>query len=135
MKIFKLILTFIFGTFMVMAGINHFLKPAMFFPFIPDLLPKEAVNYIAGILEIGVGVGVFIPAFRSWATLGILGLMVVFLPLHIMDVFSEIPAIGSHQLALIRLPIQFVFIFWAWYIYTFSKESKEIIYEKGESNH
>lgn len=135
MKIFKLILTFLFGAFMIMAGINHFLKPAMFFPFIPDFMPKEAVNYIAGILEIVVGVGVFIPAFRSWATLGILGLMVVFLPLHIIDVFSEIPAIGSHQLALIRLPIQFVLIFWAWYIYTFSKESKEIIYEKDESNH
>ena len=135
MKIFKLILTFLFGAFMIMAGINHFLKPAMFFPFIPDLLPKEVVNYIAGILEIVVGVGVFIPAFRSWATLGILGLMVVFLPLHIIDVFSEIPAIGSHQLALIRLPIQFVLILWAWYIYSFSKESKGIIYEKGESNH
>ena len=135
MKIFKLILTFIFGAFMIMAGINHFLKPAMFFPFIPDFMPKEVVNYIAGILEIVVGVGVFIPAFRSWATLGILGLMVVFLPLHIIDVFSEIPAIGSHQLALIRLPIQFVLILWAWYIYSFSKESKGIIYEKGESNH
>lgn len=123
MKIFKLILTFLFGAFMIMAGINHFLKPTMFFPFIPDLMPKEAVNYIAGILEIMVGVGVFIPAFRSWATLGILGLMVVFLPLHIMDVFSETPAIGSHQLALIRLPIQFVLILWAWYIYSFSKEN------------
>ena len=127
MKVFKLILTFVFGAFMIMAGINHFLKPAMFFPFIPDFLPKEAVNYIAGILEIVVGVGVFIPAFRSWATLGILGLMIVFLPLHIMDVFSEIPAIGSHQLALIRLPIQFVLILWAWYIYPFSKES-EMLY-------
>lgn len=137
MKIFKFILTFLFGAFMIMGGINHFLKPAMFFPFIPNLLPKEAVNYIAGILEIVVGVGVFIPAFRSWATLGILGLMVIFLPLHIMDVFSETPAIGSHQLALIRLPIQFVLILWAWYIYTFSKENalkKSIIYEKDESN-
>ena len=117
MKIVKLILTFLFGAFMIFAGINHFLKPAMFFPFIPDFLPKEIINYLAGILEITFGVGVFIPAFRSWATLGILGLMIAFLPLHIIDVFSDIPAIGSHQLALIRLPIQFVLILWAWYIY------------------
>ncbi len=137
MKIFKLILTFLFGAFMIMAGINHFLKPAMFFPFIPDFMPKEAVNYLAGILEIVVGVGVFIPAFRTWATLGILGLMCIFLPLHIMDVFSETPAIGSHQLALIRLPIQFVLILWAGYIYSFSKENAlkmSIIYEKDELN-
>ena len=117
MKIVKLILTFLFGALMILGGINHFLKPAMFYPFIPDFLPKEAVNYLTGILEITVGVGVFIPTFRSWATLGILGLMVIFLPLHIIDVFSETPAIGNHQLALIRLPMQFVLILWAWYIY------------------
>jgi len=33
-----------------------------------------------------------------------------------MDVFKENPAIGSHQLALIRLPLQFVLILWAWFI-------------------
>jgi len=57
-----------------------------------------------------------IPRYRSLGTLGILLLMLAFLPLHVMDVFSDQPAIESHQLALIRLPIQFVFILWAWFI-------------------
>jgi uncharacterized membrane protein len=69
-----------------------------------------------GILEIVCGVGVFIPPFRSLATLGILAMMLLFLPLHIWDIFKEKPAIGSHQIALIRLPIQFVLIAWAWFI-------------------
>lgn len=116
MKILKLILTFIFGAFMIFGGVNHFLKPEMYLPFIPNMLPEIAINYLSGILEIVLGIGVFIPKFRTPATFGIMLLMLAFLPLHIMDVFKETPAIGSHQAALIRLPIQFVLIFWAWYI-------------------
>ncbi len=117
MKNLKLILTYLFGTFMIFGGVNHFIKPEMYAPFIPDFLPSLAVNYLTGIVEIAVGVGVFIPRFRSMATLGILLMMLVFLPLHIFDVFKENPAIGSHQAALIRLPLQFVLIAWAWYIH------------------
>jgi len=32
----------------------------------------------------------------------------------VWDVFSATPAIGSQKAALIRLPIQFLFIFLAW---------------------
>ena len=117
MKTLKLILTLLFGAIMLLAGINHFVKPAMYLPFIPEFLPKVTINYLVGIAEIVVGVGAFIPRFRSMATLGILLLMLVFLPLHIIDVYSQTPAIGSHQFALIRLPIQFVLILWAWFIY------------------
>ena len=116
MKIFKLILTFLFGAIMIIAGINHFLKPEIYFPFIPDFLPVQLINYLFGLLEIVCGVGVFIPISLGWATLGILIMMVIFLPLHLMDVFKDKPAIGSHQIALIRLPIQFVLIAWAWFI-------------------
>lgn len=117
MKTLKLILTYLFGAFMIFGGINHFIKPEMYAPFIPDFLPSLAINYFTGIVEIAVGVGVFIPRFRSMATLGILLLMLVFLPLHVFDVFKENPAIGSHQAALIRLPLQFILIAWAWFIH------------------
>ena len=40
--------------------------------------------------------------------------MLLFLPIHISDVFSEAPAVGSHNAALIRLPVQFLLIFIAW---------------------
>ncbi|MCA0234742.1 MAG: hypothetical protein LCH91_30100 [Bacteroidetes bacterium] len=117
MKKAKLVLTFLFGAVMILAGVSHFLKPAMFLPFIPDFLPQAAINYLAGIAEIAVGAGVFIPRFRSLAALGILVMMLVFLPLHVIDIFKENPAIGSHQAAVVRLPIQFVLIAWAWFIY------------------
>ena len=112
----KLVLTFLFGAFIIFGGIGHFRNPAMYFPFIPDFLPKAAINYLVGIVEIVVGAGVFIPQYRSLATKALLFMMVAFLPLHILDVFQENPAVGTHQVALIRLPVQFVFILWAWYI-------------------
>jgi len=116
MKIFKLILTFVFGAIMIFAGLKHFQSPEIYFSFIPDFLPVQLVNYLVGILEFACGLGVFIPSFRGWTTLGILVLMLLFLPLHIVDIFKQKPSIGSHQVALIRLPIQFVLILWAWFI-------------------
>jgi uncharacterized membrane protein len=116
MKYVKLVLTFLFGAFMIYGGVNHFLKPAIYLPFIPEYLPQAAINYLSGGLEILAGIAVFIPQFRSYGTLAILVMMLVFLPLHIIDVFSATPAVGTHQIALIRLPIQFVLILWAWYI-------------------
>lgn len=117
MKYLKPMLTYLFGAFILYGGINHFLNPTMYLSFIPDFLPIDIINYGVGVLEILAGIAVFIPAYRPYGTLAILVMMLVFLPLHISDVFSENPAIGSHQAALIRLPVQFLFITWAWYIH------------------
>lgn len=116
MKITKLVLTYLFGAFLIVAGIGHFLHPQTYFAFIPDFLPKDVVNYLSGLLEILVGIVVFIPRFKNISTFTILLMMVAFLPLHIIDVFKEHPAIGSHTIAIIRLPLQFLLIYWAWFI-------------------
>lgn len=117
MKNIKQILTILFGIFILLGGMVHFVNPAMYLPFIPDFLPAMAVNYAAGMVEIMAGICVFIPRVRSFGTLVILVLMVAFLPLHVADVFKEHPVIGSHQIALFRLPLQFVLIAWAWFIH------------------
>jgi uncharacterized membrane protein len=109
------VLTYLFGALLVAAGFNHFVNPTLYNPFIPDFMPKLAVNYLSGFAEIIVGTGVFFPKFRKAATLGILVLMILFLPLHVIDVFQAHPAIGSHSAAVIRLPVQLVLIAWAWY--------------------
>jgi uncharacterized membrane protein len=117
METVKLILTFLFGAFMIFGGVNHFLKPEMYAPFLPDYFPREVINVVIGILEIVVGIAAFIPQYRSIGTLGILVMMLVFLPLHIIDIFRDNPAVGTHKIALIRLPFQFLFILWAWFIW------------------
>ena len=117
MRNIKSILTFLLGIFIVLGGVGHFVTPAIYIGFIPDFLPQTFILYASGIVEIFIGICVFIPHLRSTGTMGILVLMLVFLPLHVADIFKEHPAIGSHQLALIRLPLQCILIAWAWFIH------------------
>jgi uncharacterized membrane protein len=99
------------------AGIMHIIKPKIFKHFIPNGLPKNLVNYIAGSIEFILGVGLFFPNTVSYAAIGIFILMVLFLPIHIWDVTRERPAIGSKKLAIIRIPLQFVLMYFAYLIY------------------
>ena len=115
MKYLTLVLSILLGLFMIFGGVNHFLKPDFYLPFVPPFLPlKEVIVLLSGVVEVVLGVGVLIPKFRFYAAWGILLLMLVFLPVHIYDLFIENPAIGSHKAAWIRLPFQFLFIAWAW---------------------
>jgi uncharacterized membrane protein len=105
-----------FAILFVAGGLNHILNPKFYNHFIPAGLPKLAVNYASGITEILLGVGVLFVETRYWSALGILILMIAFLPLHVIDLFRERPAIGSRTLAIIRLPVQFLLIWGAWWL-------------------
>jgi len=115
MKKLSTILSVALGLFMVFAGVTHLQKPVFYLPFVPEFLPfRDAIVMVSGLLEIALGIAVLLPRYRYLSALSILALMVLFLPVHIADLFRAAPAIGSHDVALIRLPVQFVFILWAW---------------------
>lgn len=95
----------------------HVIKPDIFKHFIPDFLPKRLVNYIAGIIEFCLGLGLFFPSTVKYAAIGIFMLMVLFLPIHIWDVTKERPAIGSKKIAIIRIPLQFLLMYLSYLIY------------------
>lgn len=116
MKRVKQISAVLFALFMIYGGVNHFLHPEFYDAFIPDFLPKLAVNYVSGLIEVLLGVGLFLPAFKQRAAWGLFFLMIAFLPLHIWDLFRENPAIGSQTAAIIRVPIQFLLIAWTWWL-------------------
>ena len=117
MKVIWKVLQVLLAIFMIYAGIQHFIKPLFYAPFVPDFLPYEmGIIYISGLLEIILGVFLLIPKYAKLASTGVFLLMLVFLPIHIWDVFSETPAIGSQKAALIRLPVQLLFIGWAFKI-------------------
>ena len=117
MKLFWRIMQFLLAIFLVYAGIQHFLKPQFYEPFVPGFLPfKIVIIYVSGILEMVLGIGLFFPKYAKLSATGITLLMLIFLPIHIWDVFAENPAIGSHKAALIRLPVQLLFIAWAFKI-------------------
>ncbi|MFS4447627.1 MauE/DoxX family redox-associated membrane protein [Maribacter sp. 2307UL18-2] len=120
MKIFWKILQVLLALFMIYAGVQHFLKPQFYEPFVPGFLPAKTVMvYASGLVELALGILLLIPKYTKMAATGVIILMLVFLPIHIADVFSETPSIGSHQAALIRLPFQFLFIAWAYAVRRF----------------
>jgi len=112
----KYVFSLLLGLFMIYGGVNHILKPLFYLPFVPNFFPfRETIVFLSGLLEILVGVGLFIPLFRQWSAWIVLAMMLAFLPIHIWDIFRSDPAIGSHAAALIRAPFQLIFIAWsAW---------------------
>ena len=71
-----LILKIIFAIFFIYAGIMHFIKPAFFKHFIPNGFPKLTVNYIVGVIEFGLGLGLFFPQVVSYSAYGIFILLI-----------------------------------------------------------
>nr|BFF38600.1 DoxX family membrane protein [Tenacibaculum mesophilum] len=118
MDTFIVVLKIIFGIFFAFAGIMHIVKPKIFNRFIPNFLPKLVVNYIAGLLELLIGIGLLINQTTKQAALAMFLLMLIFLPIHIWDVFREKPAIGPRKIAIIRVPLQFLLLYIAYLIYT-----------------
>lgn len=119
-QVFWTVIKIILALFIIYGGIQHFVKPDFYLPFVPSFLPYPmTIIYISGIIEIVLGIALLLSKkYAKLGALGVLVLMILFLPIHIWDIFSETPAIGSHDAALIRLPIQFVLIALSWKVYS-----------------
>lgn len=100
----------------MVAGLNHIFNPRFYKSFIPKWLPLLTVNYVFGLLEFMIGFALLFPKYRTSSAMVLFGLMIFFLPFHLSDVFKDKPAIGSKLMAYIRLSLQFVLIWWAWYL-------------------
>jgi uncharacterized membrane protein len=85
MKIWqKKVLIHLLGYFYVAAGINHFVSPDFYLPLIPPFFSyPEWINYLSGIAEILLGLGVLYFPTRSRSGLGIVFLLLAFIPSHI----------------------------------------------------
>ena len=117
MDVLILILRIIFGVFFTYAGFMHFKKPKFFNGFIPQFLPKLAINYVFGFIEFVLGISIFFNQTAKNAAVGSFILMILFLPIHILDVTKKQPVIGSKKLAIIRIPIQFLLMYLSYLIY------------------
>lgn len=125
--IFWVIVSILLAVLMMVAGVQHLWNPRFYLPFVPSFLPFPlAVVYLSGLVELLLGVVTLFlnQKYTKYGLLGICGLMVIFLPLHIADVFKEQPVIGSPALAYIRLAVQFLLIWLSWKSYKFTSLSK-----------
>ena len=101
----------------VLAGLNHFISPALYVWIMPDYLPAhQQLVYVSGFLEVLGGIGVLIPALRRAAGWGLIALLIAVFPANIhmllhVEQFPDIP----YWLLIARLPLQFVLIAWIYF--------------------
>ena len=89
------------------SGVGHFAIPAFFVQLIPAALPwRRFWVYLSGGVELLVAAGLLLPATRRRAAQGILGLLLLFTPLHVIDLLREKPVAVNRAGASIRLLVQ-----------------------------
>ena len=109
--------------FYLFAGANHFINPSFYIPIIPPYLMKWAneINVISGALEILLGLLLIPTSTREKAGLGIVVLLIAFIPSHIYFIQKGEFMIGSiifnPLISSIRLfvgqPILILWAYWA----------------------
>lgn len=119
---FKEISLYIMAIIYIAAGLNHFKNAKFYIKIIPPYLPfPKWLNWISGVAEIILGIMLFFPEYRSLAAWGIIALLIAVFPANIYHFTSKgktLPGLKAPLWGLaLRLPFQFVFIYWA-YLYT-----------------
>lgn len=105
----------------ILAGIFHFLKPKMYMRIMPAYLPKHRLLvYLSGIAEIILGAALLYPPTKNLAIYGIILMLLVFLLVHFYMLSSKKAGAGIPVWALVlRIPLQFMLIWWAWFYLRF----------------
>ncbi|MEM1002043.1 MAG: hypothetical protein AAGH46_05295 [Bacteroidota bacterium] len=106
--------------FYAFAGSYHFINPEFYHGLIPVYLPfPELINYLAGIIEIVLAIGVAFEQTRKLSIYGIVAMLIAFIPSHIYfiqigscidDSLCVAPWIAWMRL----LVIHPILILWAW---------------------
>jgi uncharacterized membrane protein len=112
------VLRWVLTGFMVFAGVMHFVAPATFVAIVPGYLPApEVLVAVSGVAEILGGLGLIFPQTRRFAAWGLIALFIAVFPANVHMALNSIP-LGDRPVppaALwLRLPLQAVFILWAW---------------------
>jgi len=111
----KAISLYFMAAIYILAGINHFINPQPYFNIMPAFLPWPLwLVYLSGVLEILLG-GLLLPRqSRKWAAWGIIILLICVFPANIQMAVNYWSVNSPYKwLALARLPLQFVLMWWA----------------------
>jgi uncharacterized membrane protein len=116
----KKIALYIMILFYAGAGINHFVHPDFYLKIMPPWIPwHEELVFISGICEVLFALLLVFPVTRRLGAYCIIALLIAVFPANIQMLLDHYrdnnPMIW---LAIIRLPIQLVLIWWA---YCFTK--------------
>jgi uncharacterized membrane protein len=107
---------YLLAMFMVGAGTMHVITPDFYVQIMPPYLPlhRELV-YVSGFFEIALGLLLLVPRFSRLAAWGIVGLLVAVFPANIYLYQHQDLLPVSPVLHLLRLPLQGLFLLWAYW--------------------
>lgn len=105
-----------FGLLFVCGGLYHFVNPALYLRMMPPFLPWHLfLVYLSGFFEVALGLLLFIPKYARLAVWGLIALLVAVFPANVRMALDPELFPGIPPLVLwLRLPLQAVFIFWAY---------------------
>jgi uncharacterized membrane protein len=114
---------YVMAVLYILAGINHFRKPELYFKIIPPFLTnKKFINEFSGLIEIMLGIYLCIPVFSNLAAISIMAFLVVIFPSNIYMAMDEKASLGFPKwLLYLRLPLQLVLIYWAYQYADFTR--------------
>ena len=105
---------YLMGVIYSILGVVHFTHTGFYRPFMPKFLPAhDLLIYLSGVAEILLGIGVLFPQTRILALWGLIAMLIVFLIVHVNMLFPSNGLGISHWILWLRLPIQFLLIYWA----------------------
>lgn len=108
----------VLALFMIVAGVNHFISPAIYLGMMPAWLPfPHAANLISGAAEIAGGLGLLLPHFRRAAAWGLIALLIAVFPTNVhVSLQGHMTGLDAPPWVLwLRLAFQPVFIAWVWW--------------------
>jgi uncharacterized membrane protein len=113
----KAVSKYLLALFMITAGIMHFVNPGFFLKIMPPWLPlhKELV-LVSGVFEVLLGVLLLVPRISREAAWGIVALLIAVFPANIYLYQNQHILPASPVVHLLRLPLQGLFILWAWWL-------------------
>lgn len=102
--------------FMILAGTSHFVNPGFFLKIMPPYLPlHRALVLLSGGWEVLVGVLLLARVSSRWAAWGIVVLLIAVFPANVYLYQHQDILPASPVIHLLRLPLQGVFVLWAYW--------------------
>lgn len=108
------------GITFIFFSIGHFVKTDGMIEMLPPWLPyRLSIIYLTGVIEVLIGIALFMPMFQVNAAKVAIVVLVVFFPANIYAALNA-TGLGGHQWGsvylLIRLPLQLILIAWAYFL-------------------
>ena len=108
---------YLLAIFMVGAGAMHFLSPQFYMTIMPPYLPFHLeLVYLSGFFEFTLGVLLLVPRVSRLAAWGIFALLIAVFPANIYLYQNQELLPASPMVHFLRLPLQAVFLSWAYWL-------------------